>query len=609
MNNKFISLATAAALLTLGFSACNKDDASKPNVITPDKTTAYAKVSISMGVTTRADEVFDAGTADEAKVGKISLALYDQYGTYVGSGELTNDDPVQGKIENVSDTYANKIFKLNLFEGANEPTQVIAFINTDPNDSRLEVLTETGVELAAKRLFVGDYPTGGTSFAMTNSGYFDGNNYVVAAKLGNIFKTKELAEKGGEDESVDEEDVTTIYVERLAAKVKVDVATELDNEPDYEIKDVAGEDVTLKFTPTKWAATGTAKNEWLVKTKYTSHTDWKGDFRTFWAESFAYTYGYNDYYTTDGKVAGTNPLNYVNLLDMDPEMAGQTHVAFGSEDGVMYVPEHTTELQPNADPKNIIANTYALIVGNYEVQSNNHVDWFKDEKGNFDFYLLLSDMTEEGKKVYTIYNKSQLIGLLLHYNGLDKVYASANGEGSIITYPGAEGYTGELELDKCLDIVYNKTAGKYELAELAEPTGSLYYAVAGNEGTMTYVEIMSEDDDKEYENSTNSRHYYYQDGYAFFNAPIPHNYTSTENNVEVLSAVYGVVRNHSYIMTINKIESLGAPLNNDQYGPEGDPENPVYPPIIPDPDDLTDHFINASIKVLSWHEKSSGIVL
>ena len=598
MNNKFISLATAAALLSLGFAACNKDDAPKPNVITPDKTTAYAKVSISMGVTTRAGEVFDAGTEDEAKVGKIYLALYDQYGTYVGSGELTNDDKVQGNNENVSDTYANKIFKLKLFEGANEPSQVIAFINTDLDNSRLEVLTETGVELAAKKLFDGETPTEGTSFAMTNSGYFDGNNYVVAAKLPKIFKTEELAE------AAEPEEVTTIYVERLAAKVKVDVSDDLENEPDYKIIDVTGETVTLKFEPKKWAATGTAKNEWLVKTKYTSHTNWTGDFRTFWAESWAYSRGYNEYYNTDGGVASDNPLNYVNLQDMNPTNAGSKHLEF-NKNGVMYVPEHTTGLQPNEDPKNIIANTYALIVGDYQVEGKNS-EWFKADDA-FDFYLLLSDMTEDGEKVYTIYNKSQLIGLLLHYNGLDVVYAEESEENPIITYPGAEGYTGELDLDGSLDIVYDKENGKYKLAKLDEATGSLYYAVAGNEGT-TYVEIMGEGEEKEYENSTNSRHYYYQDGYAFFNAPIPHDYTlGDDDNVE--NVVYGVVRNHSYIMTINKIESLGAPLNNDQYGPEGDPENPVYPPIIPDPDDLTDHFINASIKVLSWHEKSSGIVL
>ena len=74
---------------------------------------------------------------------------------------------------------------------------------------------------------------------------------------------------------------------------------------------------------------------------------------------------------------------------------------------------------------------------------------------------------------------------------------------------------------------------------------------------------------------------------------------------------YGIVRNHSYVMTINSINGLGAPLDESKIGP--DPENPTdddpEEPIVPDPDDLKDAYIHAALKVLSWHVVSQGVDL
>lgn len=592
------SLLLAGVAMAAALASCSNDDViSMPDIPKNNLKIGYAKVAISMPTNgTRADEVFDAGTAAEAKVHEIHLAVYDEYGTFVGSGELISDntdgmgspmgDPAGERgSDNVSDKY-KKVFQLSLIEDANEPKQVVAFINTPLSNANLDELTKANSERVVTSYFKGQ-GADASEFAMTNAGYYDGSsNYVVAAQL----ETPVYATAG---EAIKAETAnTTIYVERLAAKVTVKAADEIEEALNYTIADVSGAAVSLKFTPTLWGATGVAQSEYLVKTKFTSHTDWNAanNFRSYWAEGVNYGKEFADYYNAEtGKT--TELLSYVTFKDVDAYLKSAASTPGVTEMGKsLYVPEHTSKLQleDKDGAKYLVANTYSLILGQYAVQSEEHGEWFK-KNNEIDFYLLLAGVDDNGKKKYTIYNETQLMGVLLSYNGFN--YVSTSAEGTDAKATRTKNNTDLLSLTQYFDLQYNAEVGKYML--VAKGTQKLYGA-ATEDGEFT--EITVSEDMK----STNSRHYYYNNGMAYFNAAIAHDKGET-------ATTYGVVRNHSYVLTINKIENLGAPL--DFNGHEGEDGTIEPDPIIPNPDELKDHFIQATINVLSWHVKSNDVTL
>ena len=575
----------AAAAMIFSLASCSVNDIEKPGVA--DKTTAYAKVAITMpkSVGTRAGSDLDAsvGTEPEQKINAIHLAFYEASGEYVGNGEIATEGLAtpavpkedDGDEDNVSN-YLTQVFKLNLKEGS-KPAQVVAFINTELKGNNLDAL-EAGLETE-------DLTQNG--FAMTNAGYYDADSkFVVAVPVSeaNIYheNTEEAAAKAT---------VVNIYVERLAAKVTVDASSVSQDNLNYRVEDVAGEEAKLVFKFDKWGATGKAQREYLVKTPFGSHKTWNSpsNHRSFWAEGVHYAKdnGNFSYYYNNSKVTG--------VLDYIPFKDGYTSTMnkYG-DDQPEYVREHTTALGEGELKQNIIATTYALVVGHYDVEGT-HSDWFKkadqvNEENVYDFYLLLSgsDSKEKGgKDVYTIYSSNQLIGYLLHWNGVEKLRVGEDGQ-VMTTLPTAENATNDYT--EWFDLEYNEE-GKYQLIVKADGSDKLY-----NVTSEEAKEITEEDD---FSKCTNARNYHYAEGNAYFNAAIQH-------DVEEGKTVYGVVRNHYYKMTIKAITTLGAPVNGDVF--KKDPSNPE-PPIIPDPDDFNDNFIKAEINVLSWNVKNNNVVL
>ena len=565
MNNKLFTFAAAAVTL-LAFAACNKDD-QKIDVVTPEMANAYAKVAISMPKVTRADVTFgeggyDVGNENEQKITDIFLAFYDAFGNYVGKGEMISEisssKNQEGNISNIH----TQIFKLSLTEDANEPTQVIAFINTPLVTVKLDNLTTTSDGTA--KVKASDIMTQ-KGFAMTNSGYFESDGkYVAASKLDGALYESEEAAKGGSTNA-------TIYVERLASKITVkEKDGGMDEDLNYEVVDIDGKSVSLTFTPSEWAPTGTAKEENLVKTQFEKKKDWMAStYRSYWAQGVNYNLDFVNYYDKQQtKPTANSPLNYVEFSQV-----GSLYELDGEKP--QYVPEHTSKLQMGLDEnnlptgmENIIANTYALVIGKYSVDTEGSYE-YKNEKEETDFFLLLTGENKDGLKTYTIYNTNQLIALLLKYNGITEVYSDADKSGKV----EEENYSDHFGLK------YNST-GQYILV-LAEEL----YDQSGNKITLGEDQI-----------ATKSRHYYFENGAAYFNVPIA---TNTDEDGVI---TYGVVRNHSYVLTLSQITNLGAPLNGDVFDSPDDP-------IIPNPDELKDHFIKAEINVLSWHVVNNGVTL
>ena len=592
----------AAAAMIFSLASCSVNDIEKSDVITADKTTAYAKVVISMPKVTgtRADFTpgekngsFDEGAA-ESKIKSINLAFYDENGTYVCQASLDSEmtiggaDEPQGNLgNNVSSSYA-QVLRVIIPEGVNKPTQVVAFINTDVKTYNLDELCTNG-KVTADAFAEGEY------FVMTNAGYYTSDevgkgDYMIAASI-NLYDTEDDAKSAVAD---------VIYVERLAAKITVDVKKD-DNEvkidqdeANYVVKDVDDKLVTLKYMPKFWGATGTAKDENVVKTQFEKTATWMNaadQHRSYWAKSAYYT-------DTPYPTVDDSPLSYLIFKDI----AGTADDDHDSDDDVMnatgksnYVFEHTASV--GIEGMDLISNTYVIVTGNYEVYVDGTLDesvYYKDEKVNF--YLLsigvdanekLEDDEENpdfGKSVFRIFNETQLMKYLLNYNGISAVYEDEDGT--------------EIEDARLADF--------FELKYKAGDDGVSKYYLAIKAGETVYVkneeddsyEKLETEEDLTLKKSTNSRHYYFPEGGAYFNVPIPQNISGSD-------ITYGVVRNHSYVLTIEKIQSLGAPLDENKF--TSDPDNPGNDPVIPDPN--FDNYINAKINILSWHVVEHGVTL
>lgn len=570
----------AAAAMIFSLASCSVNDIEKPGVA--DKTTAYAKVVISMPNVpgTRADftsgegdNTVDVGTEPERLVNSINLAFYDEYGTYVSSGSLASERK-KNESGNVSDTYAD-IVKVTLPEGANKPTQVVAFINMPAETANLNDLRTN--KTVTTDSYLGDQ----SGFKMTNAGYYDGENYVIAVPV-TLYTTEDEAKANDPDD---------IYVERLAAKITVNDAENIkQNAVNYDINTVDGKSVKLKYTPKFWGATGTADKENVVKTKFTKSADWMvvGDHRSHWAEG-VYYYGTGTD-AENAKFTAEGPLKYLKFK----EIAGtgtEQPAAMNAMKAANYVLEHTSPL--GIDEMNLISNTYVIVTGSYEVsveETKGNGNYVKDEtvyvKGNqVDFYLLSTGMKND-RNQFTIYNEAELMEHVLGYcNGIDAVY-SEEADGKEITVADLVNY---FTLDYKKD---DQNGGKYYL-NLKKQEGSEELVTVYVKENGSFRKLES----KDIERSTNSRHYYFPAGGAYFNVPIPQN---------LATKTYGVVRNHSYVLTITEIVNLGAPLDEAKF--TTDPKNPGEDPVIPDPDDFQ-NYINAKINVLSWQMVSNNVVL
>ena len=565
----------------IALASCSRETI---EVITPEMSTSYAKISISMASApgTRADwgyeGEFDNGTQAESNMAleDIHLVFYDDNGFVVGSGKHITTaldegfsiatDPRTG-TESVSDENA-VVFQLDLNEGAPLPTKVAAFINVDPMTFNLDKISDIMTNVS--KVYKTD-----KGYIMTSAGYYnEEGEYVIAAELNSdaIFTTISQAADAGATKAAD------IYVERLAAKVSIDASKEKEvdqKNQKFIVKNPDGEVLTVKFSANdfNWGITGTAKAMYMLKQPFDNTDTWmNGKFRSYWAKGANWGTEYNDYLPEDGDPV----LNYLSYNAIVEE---------GNKNGeVDYALEHTYDYSKLkvAPLFNVnVPTTSAIVIGTYEISNGNTTINF-DEKG---FYLLYAG-TEDGKSLFTLYNREELIIYLV--NG--KTIYDENGE--------------EVE-----DFSLTKVGTQFKLV-------ASDWSAKIDSGECTSTTLYTDPEQKNEVAKTNARHYVMSMGYFF--VPIEHHATSTETKegvIEPITGYYGVVRNHSYVLTISAIQGLAAPLDDkytdkgDEFDPEDPDEGDPDEPIIPDPDDLKEAYIQASIKVLSWHVVNQDVKL
>lgn len=589
------------------FYACSNDvteDISddSPKVFTGDEAYISVRLSDAGSIQSRAtseDPGYEYGSDNEHSVANAYFYFYDENGVFVSEGSAWN-----GGNASTGTPAGNIEFKSNtvvVLKGLNEknyPKYMVTVLNRPSNFAAPSSLQEMEKTLSDKSAVGIQDGSGKFVMSTTSFKHDDSNN------LANKYFVTEVEEANFSLEPITEEldkipNPVTVYVERLATKVTLKVSNSLtpvtiDGKTGnyYKVKaTVAGEDNSgsniaaedLYVELLGWKLNATAKHSNIVKNINESWTDqalgftWNkpSDFRSFWGKSF--NYGNITDYTYpktaanyDGDKEGY-PLDYVTL---------NNPLSVGTD--VAYCAENT--------------NTSAIVSANFPSAVTSILLKARvcDEKGNaLDLVRFNGVLFKETSFIEYILN-------VMKAKGNWNVWIKTSEEGAKEDVYREVG-VGDVELVNIAD-------GKVKVQLTAATKALTLYSrtKATNEQEKdTYTEIADKStiDNGLATECTNGNANGYKEGLMYYNIPIEHlnntDNTVTDGKTTIPEAKYGVVRNHHYVVTINKLENIGKGIfNPDEVIVPGDSD-----------DDKKTYYVGANINILSWKIVSQDVEL
>lgn len=603
VNKFFYGLFVCAALC-----ACSNDDVSEiipddtPKVFTGDEAYISVRLSDAGSIQSRAtttDPGYEYGNDVEHAVANAYFYFYDANGVFVSEGSAWN-----GGTNNTADPVENIEFKssnvvvLKGLTKKNYPKYMVTVLNRPSSFTAPSSLQEMEKTLSDKSA-VG-IQDGSGKFVMSTTSF----KHDDSDNLANKYFVTEVEEANFSLEPITEEldkipNPVTVYVERLATKVTLKVSNSLapvtiDGKTGnyYKVKaTVAGEDNSgsniaaedLYVELLGWKLNATAKHSNIVKNINESWTDqalgftWNkpSDFRSFWGKSF--NYGNITDYTYpktaanyDGDKEGY-PLDYVTL---------NSPLSVGTD--VAYCAENT--------------NTSAIVSANFPSAVTSILLKARvcDEKGNaLDLVRFNGVLFKETSFIEYILN-------VMKAKGNWNVWIKTSEEGAKEDVYREVG-VGDVELVNIAD-------GKVKVQLTAATKALTLYSrtKATNEQEKdTYTEIADKStiDNGLATECTNGNANGYKGGLMYYNIPIEHlnntDNTVTDGKTTIPEAKYGVVRNHHYVVTINKLENIGKGIfNPDEVIVPGDSD-----------DDKNTYYVGANINILSWKIVSQDVEL
>ena len=605
--------------------ACTNDDLlenPKDNpVLNGEKGYLKVKLVNTTGSVGRAVDGFEEGTADENNVSSVNFFFFKNDGTLTHHAD-ENDlswKTSTGNVEKIADATV-------VLQGLNEttyPNSVIVLLNA-PSDliSRLSENTATdGVKTYTKKLV--DFQNevllavkNGNDFIMANSTFYDHDGtkdldlVENTAYAGTVVTQNDFVLESSDDELTDANTVN-IYVERLAAKVGVDVtASDKITKTNGVVKaqigeftvrsiDANGKEVkttkTLYAQIEKWGLNATTKNTNLIKK---IDTGWNfpdvvededidqlfvwndpSNYRSYWGKSTNYGDMNAKYPASFANAIAADGSNVVLGTDKtDADKATLNYLAYDELNMGMgafdYCMENTNSVDCTPFVNNFYSSVTQVVLAAKIVDEN-------------------SEAVELVRYNRVLYTPEAFIARVLNEVDLDIWKATT-----------AEGATTYAQLSAADVEEYNVYDGKVKVR--AKNTNETWYtrreATEGEEGSVagyvyeayTGVTLAARlaaifEDDVVAE--------YYNDGMMHYVVPIKHlresegvfeDVKGKTDFVSIAEAEFGVVRNHLYKLNVTKIENLGTSV----YDPSED--------IIKTTTDETTYLIAAQLNILSW---------
>ena len=588
---KFTMLSSVlASALMLTVASCSSEDVAGGDSQNDKGATSFLAVNIENVGSAPASRssyeqnkgTYEDGTADESKITNVRFYFFNGDGTpYLLDNNGSEKQPVNfldQKVETAGNDHDHtaeiKTKAVLVLKGETKavPASVIAVINPEVLDNTtLQSGTMTLSELRTSA-------TGSTfydktnGFVMSNSVYESAGQDVCSTPVANsVFATSEEALKKPVD----------IYVERVNAKVnaKIDATYKRDGE-----------------STTAWTKNTDGKYQIEVgnievTTYATGNTNAKPTTKTYPVYAVVQGWQLAD---ANGKAEVCKQINtswYAGELGISPWTTSDYHRCFWSKSvpfnfGAQGGANHPVNPTFNgitqslsdvfsADPVYTLPNTPDEVVTNPTTSRNNLTKLIVAAK------LVYQD--NDGK--YKPAQVCQYRGLT--YLGEEAVKKQIVGGFAKYFKKTATGY----QSIEASDITFKTVPGSSEVkdyevvATLASNVGELYV----KDGETTYKTVSKDDvnaalaKEEAQVRSTDGATYYY--------TPIKHLGDAGK------LGEYGIVRNHSYQVTIQNIKGFGTPV----YDPKKEID-----PMIPSDENT---YLAASVKVLSWRVVSSKVDL
>ncbi len=593
------------------------------------------------------DNATDFGdpVGNEGKVNSCYLVFYDGTGNVVG--EIAQ---VNGSFESVAvgngtvESRLQQIVPVTLQAGQEDPTQVMCYINpANPSDlqnplATVQTITRDAVTIPG---------TEGALFPMSNSVYFDAKNELkmaVTIPAESVFATQQEAQAALD--ATNPTNIIDIYVERYAAKLTMQgIATPTEyttaTTTDAALGAATEVEVKLNFTVDGWALNGEAKNTFAVKSFHESSTDGQilPDKYTFTGLNAEinphegnWTWNNADFHRS---YWACSPVYFQSeypevLSDYNPAVMNQTFLSyndvingkgFTATDNTPHYFKETTVGTPgltSANPNAAVASV--ILVGHYSLTidgtvtpnptfytyvrgTNGNPTVYFDGTGNDAASTVAGGLSMQKRFLWqttVLYKNTADEGAAPNY-----VRMSANDPNDLHAMVGAT--TIERPTDAVLGNI--KMASRARTLQLTgsgltgifiNDNGTPKQIVADNtENINADTQITLTNANKILWRNVGSCNKYEQ-GAGFFNIPVKHlgyyrqsNKTTAAENAATIDVAhasvgdFGIVRNHSYQINVNKIEGLA-------YG-IGDKATPIIPPA-----DTKDVYMAYRINVLRW---------
>lgn len=565
MKRHFLFMSALASLL---ISGCAQEKIAPDSPNDGKTETHYMTVNLvsSDDQGTRADFTgYENGTEAESKVSKVRFYFFTANGeaanvklnggSYVNYYDWTPGSQSDGVVGGNVESKLAATLVINTAKGDKLPQRIVAVLNytteLGPSSKSIADLSEIDKDFAAS-----NYTESG-NFVMFNSVYAESASTMVRTTL---IEAKNLCKS----EADALEHPLTIHVERSVAKVRVGLGTEVQtaNGGKLALKDKEGENLMVDgkqvyLTLGGWSLTAETNNSRLVKRVnpvWIETMNWWNDalnFRSSWA------------------INSKNAANRYHSYDAIGTAIGTD--LYTNENAASYVPESGTSVDLN--------KTKVILKGTLSTDDNAKVTIVR----HLGAYFIDTYGTDPSTNLT---NLKKSILAQMKANGYNYYYGGVGSRKQLDVE--------DLEICPAGQIPEEDTKNNcYVYAKLtaAAAAKTWYNGLDAGAGT-----VASDDIDKILSGKDGNGKYYidralvWRDGMTYYYYEIVHNGTG-ENSTK------GVVRNHIYDTKVTKIAGLGTPVYK--------PDEEIYPEK-PDPND---HYIAATVNILSWRIVSENYEL
>lgn len=570
--------------------------------------TAYLKVNIkdaSNMISRAEDGGYVNGDKNEHTITNAKFYFFDANGIFVQEATVWNggkDNSEHGTTGDNVEYIGDNVLVLKGLTTNTYPNYMLTVLNVPEDFQPTHGMSIDDV----RNTLVGIYDENDHFVMSTSSYYQNDNSHKYGTNKLTISDFMILpAGQATSDINVNEMTTVNVYVERLAAKIDVNfAATTMNNDGYYPIEvSVAGNannegrneegltEIYIKFS--KWGISGTTPNSYMTKnisnfkSENIPFTGWNIPtfYRSFWGKSVVYD---KENFT-------------LNHLTFD-----KTNIEFEEAD---YCNENTNTISSITDEEgNLIGKNVTSVI--FTAQLFEKVK--KDETEEYE-YKELDLVRFKGE----LYRKADFLAYVLDnlniQNKLNyyKLVNTTTSEDGVTTSNYEQLDAEELALD--FELHEGAGTGVINVTStLKASDDNKYYVKSIVDGKEHYEEVawteeaintLKENLAKFYNNnSTQSIANAYEGGKMFYTVPVEH--LVEISNEELVEGNYGVVRNHWYHITVNKIASIGHGVFKPGTGEE------TGEPLIPDddPKDPT-YYLGATINVLSWKVVNQSVNL